>query len=139
MMGLIDKLLGPIGGVLENVIPDVNERAKLAHEIATMAEKNAHELNVAQVQANIEAAKHPSIFVAGARPAALWVCVVGLAFQVGVRVAAWGLEIYDPSLTIPEPPIVVDTVLLGGLLGLGGMRSFEKWQGVERNNMGKSQ
>ena len=66
MLGLVEKLIDPVAGVLDKVIEDKDQKAKLAHEIATMSEKLAAENAALQAKANLEAAKHPSLFVAGA-------------------------------------------------------------------------
>ena len=74
MLGLVEKLIDPVSSVLDKVVVDKNEKARLAHEIATMSEKFAAENAALQAQANIEQSKHPSLFVAGARPAIMWIC-----------------------------------------------------------------
>ena len=121
------SLIDPISTLLDKVIPDKDARDKLAHEISSLAERNAHEIAKAQIDVNKQAAAHKSLFVAGARPAALWVCVLSLAYST---IAAPVLSIWY------EMPVIDDgllTYVLGGLLGLGGMRTAEKFKGVERN------
>jgi hypothetical protein len=49
---MIDLLITSVSTLLSKVIPDVNERQKLAHEIATMAQKQAHEIAIAQIEVN---------------------------------------------------------------------------------------
>ena len=87
---------------------------------------------------NKEQAKHPSIFVAGARPAIMWICAFGLGWQfVFQPVAVWVLAVTGADIVLP----VIETEgllsLTLALLGLGGMRSFEKSKGIQRNNMKK--
>ena len=65
---MLQALIGPVTGILDKFIEDKDQKAKLAHEIATMAEKHAHEANMAQVQVNQVEAQHRSSFVAGWRP-----------------------------------------------------------------------
>ena len=60
---MLQALIGPVTGLLDKFIEDKDQKNALAHEIATMAEKQAHEAAMAQVQANTEQAKHPSLFV----------------------------------------------------------------------------
>ena len=76
MLNLVSSLVGPVTGLLDKFIEDKDQKAKLAHEIATMAEKQAHEANMAQVEVNKAEAKHRSIFVAGWRPFVGWICAV---------------------------------------------------------------
>ena len=71
---MLTALIGPVTGLLDKFIEDKDQKARLAHDIATMSEKHANALAKEQAKANTEAAKHPSMFVAGARPAIMWVC-----------------------------------------------------------------
>ena len=70
----LTALLGPATKLLDKFIEDKDEKNKLAHELATMADRHAQELASGQLQANIQQAKSSSVFVAGARPAIMWVC-----------------------------------------------------------------
>ena len=55
---MLQALIGPVTGLLDKFIPDAGEKARLAHEIATMAEKQAHELALAQIEVNVKAPRH---------------------------------------------------------------------------------
>lgn len=123
---MIDLLIGPVTSILDKVIPDKNQRDKMAHEIATMAERQAHESMMGQIKVNEVQAAHKSLFVAGARPAIMWICALGLFYAV------FAYPILDIWFTMPElnTDILMPTMM--GLLGLGGMRSFEKSKGVAR-------
>ena len=66
---MLDKLIGPISTLLDKVIPDADERHRLAFEISTLAEKQAHEIAKAQIAVNQKEATSHSIFDAGWRPA----------------------------------------------------------------------
>ena len=131
---LIEALIGPVSGLLDKFIEDKDQKAKLAHEIATMAEKHAHEAAMAQVQTNQAEAKHRSVWVAGWRPFIGWTCGCALAFHfvlhpVIVFAAVW------LGFDVPDMPVFdmdsLMTVLLG-MLGLGGLRSFEKTRGLTK-------
>ena len=65
---MIQALIGPVTGILDKFIEDKDQKAKLAHEIATMAEKQMHEQAMGQLEINKMEAQHRSIFVAGWRP-----------------------------------------------------------------------
>jgi len=134
MLNLVSSLVGPVTGLLDKFIEDKDQKAKLAHEIATMAEKQAHEANMAQVEVNKAEAKHRSIFVAGWRPFVGWICAVGLGYHFVLHPivlfgAGWaGVEIPDlPAFDMDS----LMTVLLG-MLGLGGLRSYEKSKGLTK-------
>jgi len=136
---MLQALIAPVSELLGKVIPDVNERAKLAHEIATMSERMAHEQNLLQAQANVESAKSSSMFVAGARPAIMWICALGLFMNFFiVPLLEWGTPIFMPDMPLPKFEQLQSGELMTltlSLLGLGGMRSWEKQQGVARNSM----
>ena len=65
MLGIADSVIGVAGKVLDKFVEDKDLKKKLEHELQTQMVS----LDLAQAQANIEQAKHPSIFVSGARPA----------------------------------------------------------------------
>ena len=84
-MSILGTLVGPVTGILDKFIEDKDQKAKLAHEIATMAEKHAHEAAMAQVDVNKSEAQHRSIFVASWRPFVGWICGIALAYQGRMR------------------------------------------------------
>ena len=134
MLNLVSSLVGPVTGLLDKFIEDKDQKAKLAHEIATMAEKQAHEANMAQVEVNKAEAQHRSLFVAGWRPFVGWICAVALGYHFVLHPiilfgAGWaGVEIPElPSFDMDS----LMTVLLG-MLGLGGLRSYEKAKGLAK-------
>jgi hypothetical protein len=83
-----------------------------------------------QIEINKEEAKNPSLFVSGWRPAVGWTCVAGLLYSfLGQPLLSWMGAIYS----YPIPPVLDLGVLfsiLGGMLGLGGLRTIEKTKGV---------
>jgi len=131
---MIQALIGPVTGLLDKFIEDKDQKNALAHEIATLAQKQAHEAQLAQVEVNKQEAQHRSIFVAGWRPFVGWVCGIALAYHFILA----PIILFSVSITgiqIPELPSfnmeTLTTVLLG-MLGLGGLRSFEKYKGVSK-------
>ena len=71
---MIKDVLGVVSGVVGEFVEDKDKKNQLRAEL----KKKLIDLDLAQSQANIEQAKHSSIFVAGARPAIMWVCCLGL-------------------------------------------------------------
>ena len=131
---MLQALIGPISSLLEKAIPDSDLRRKLTHEIATMAEKNAHEQIKAQLEINNTEAKHSSLFVSGWRPAVGWTCSLGMAANfLLIPMTNFVLALASSDITIPLIELETMLPVLLGMLGLGGMRSFEKSKGVERN------
>ena len=80
-MSIINALVGPVAGLLDQFIEDKDQKARLAHDIATMSEKHMSEAMIKNADANIAQSKHGSLFVAGARPAIMWICALGLLTQ----------------------------------------------------------
>ena len=131
---MIQALIAPATKLLGKFIEDKDTKNKLAHEISTMAEKHAHEAAMAQVDVNKSEAQHRSIFVAGWRPFVGWICGIALAYHfvvspITIFVAGWA------GAELPELPAFdmdsLMTVLLG-MLGLGGLRTYEKTKGLAK-------
>ena len=134
MLGIAESVIGVAGKVLDKFVEDKDLKTKLSHELKTQIVS----LDLAQAQTNLEQSKHSSIFVAGARPAIMWICAFGLAWQFVLQpVAVWGIALSGADLVLP----IIQTEGLMSLtlafLGLGSMRTAEKWKGVQRNNMRK--
>lgn len=135
---MIQALIGPVSNLVGKFIEDKDQKNKLAHELATLADRHAQELAKGQIDANTQQAKHPSLFVAGARPAIMWICALGLLTQFFIMpIAEWATAIWLPDVFLPELNTGELMTLTLSLLGLGGMRSFEKSKGVARENMKK--
>lgn len=121
---MLDKLIGPVTGIIQRVIPDKTEAAKLAHEIATMSERHHQELMKAQIELNTQDAKG-NWFQSSWRPLCGHVCVLGLAVNFLLSPIASGF-----GVTIPQADMSVMMPVLMGMLGLAGMRTYEKKSGV---------
>lgn len=106
---------------------DKNQVAQMENAIDLAAQKGEIDLNLGQQKINEIEAASTNWFVAGARPAAMWVCVVGLAYQFLIYPLA---NSFYPHMTQLEVSQLME--LLGGMLGLGGLRTFEKVKGVAR-------
>ena len=132
MLGIVESVVGVAGKVLDKFGEDKDLKTKLNAELKSQIIS----LDLAQAQTNLEQAKHSSIFVAGARPAIMWICAFGLGWQfVFQPVCSWGMAIWTPDLAMPVIPTEGLMTLTLSLLGLGGMRSFEKSKGIQRNNL----
>jgi hypothetical protein len=122
-------LIGPVSDLLGELITDKDERNRLAHDIAITTATHAHGQLMGQIEVNKTQAQHGSLFVAGARPAIMWICAFALAYNTLIHpiASAW-VELPPVDATLLYP-------VLMGLLGLGGMRSWEKSRGVARNDL----
>lgn len=124
-VSIVASLIGPVTGLLDKFIPDADTKQKIAHEIATLATKQAHENAMAQVALNTAEAKG-NWFQSGWRPATGWICVLALAVNYLVSPLAAGF-----GLVIPQADGGTLMPILMGMLGLGGMRSYEKTKNIE--------
>jgi len=125
---MLQALIGPVTGLLDKFIEDKDQKNKLAHELATMADNHAQELAKGQLAINAEEAKSRNIFVSGWRPSVGWCCSLALFAHFLVFPTMDVVTAYMGIEAVAYPSFDMDslmTVLLG-LLGLGGMRSFEK-------------
>ena len=125
-MSLVGQLIGPVTGLLDKFIEDKDQKNALAHEIATMSSRHAHEALKGQLEINKVEAAHKSLFVAGWRPAIGWVCMLGLLYNT---IIANVLSIW---IEVPEVDTTLLVPVMMGMLGLGAMRSYEKVNHVSR-------
>lgn len=138
MLGdLIKGMIGPILGPLIDRIPDPNERARAKEAAESQMMAAMTSLVEGQLQINMKEAQHGSVFVAGWRPAIGWICGAALAWNYIVRpIVIWGAFLNGvdlqgaPALNTGE----LTTILLG-MLGLGGLRTYEKRLGVARTGV----
>jgi hypothetical protein len=137
----IGSIIEGVGKVAGDLITTDKEKLQMALEERKLdleEKKIDQATDLAQVEVNKIEAASSSLFVSGWRPAVGWVGVLGLAYQfLGYPLMQWGWafgQSYDiiPKGLNPPPDLDVEQLmtLLAGLLGFGGMRSFEKHKGV---------
>ena len=131
---MLQALIGPVASLLDKFIEDKDQKAKLAHEISTMATRHAQELAKGQLEINKVEAQHRSMFVAGWRPFLGWGRSFAMIWHF-VLVPLITFICAFAGMDIPDLPFFdmesLMTVLLG-MLGLGGLRSFEKAKGLTK-------
>jgi len=131
---MLSSLIGPVTGLLDKFIPDADEKARIAHELATMSEKHAQALSLAQIEVNKAEAASGSLFKGGWRPAVGWVCAFAFLYHFILKdliifgCAMAGVELPE----LPEFDMGTLLTVLGGMLGIGGLRSYEKKQGLTK-------
>ena len=133
-MSILTSLIGPVSGILDKVIEDKDQKAKLAHELATMADTHAQQALLAQLEINKAEAASGSLFKGGWRPFVGWVLGISLLYHFILS----PLILFGVTLTgVDIPPIPqfdmgsLMTVLMG-MLGLGGLRTYEKQKGLTK-------
>jgi len=127
----LTALIGPATKLIGKFVKDKDLQQKLSHDIATMAEKHAQQLSLQQIEVNKAEAKG-NCFQSSWRPLVGWICAIslGINFMVSPICAGFGI-------TIPQADMSVMMPLLLGMLGLGGLRSFEKLKKVDTKTLKK--
>ena len=128
-MGWLSNIIG--GGAVSavqgvaNVVDQFIETDDEKRAWEAVKAKMAQEPQLAQIELNKVEASHRTMFVAGWRPAVGWICATGLAFVFLINpVIQWVTG--EPG---PELPTDIVFELMLGMLGLGGLRTFEKYTG----------
>lgn len=131
---MLKDFIEPVADLLGKFVPDQTEKLKLAHEIATLTEKQAHAIALAQIEVNKVEAASSSLFKSGWRPAIGWVCGFAFAYHFVLQPLLVFILTYagHPVPDLPEFDMASLMTVLGGLLGLGGLRTFEKYKGVTK-------
>lgn len=125
--------------LIERFFPDPEKKAAAQLELLRMQQTGdlaqlaaSTDLAKLQIQTNVEEAKSPHLFVAGWRPAIGWICAIALFWNfLGYPMAVWVAEYWKPEFT---PPALLEDNLMElvlGMLGLGGLRTWEKIKGVQ--------
>jgi hypothetical protein len=120
---MLKLLLGLLGGGKKDKSP-IGGLALEIREAIKGKELDPNELLSIQTRINEIEAQHRTVFVAGWRPFIGWVCGFALAYNFVIRdLFIWALqpESVPPALQMEH----LMTVLLG-MLGLGGLRTYEK-------------
>jgi len=110
--GIIDRVAGHI----DNFTLDREEKAQLIQEI-----------NKAQIEVNKVEAGSTNLFVSGWRPFVGWTCGVALCYHFVLQpFLAFLLYSFGQQIVLPTFDMTTLTTVLMGMLGLGGLRSYEK-------------
>jgi hypothetical protein len=119
-MSIISSLIGPATEIVGKFVQDKDKAAQLAHDISTMADRHAQQAMLAQIEVN-KAEAQGNWFQASWRPLCGYVCVLGLMvnFLISPICAGFGFVIPQADMSVMMP-------VLTGMLGLAGMRSYER-------------
>lgn len=131
MLAMLMPFLGPVIDKLIGLIPDPAAAERARAEAMAQIIVAAQAADQAQNDVNKQEAASSSIFVAGGRPFIIWVCGAALAFQYIIRplVTMALTALHRPDIILPG---MDDTLwqLMFGMLGMGGLRTYEKIKGV---------
>ena len=122
-------ILRELGTTVRQVLPNPEAQREFdikIMELAARAEERENELMLAQIGVNQTEAQHTNIFVAGWRPFVGWTSAVALGYVFIVRPLLAQLF----GLDMPDLEIAELMMLLGAMLGIGGMRTAEKFRGL---------
>lgn len=127
-LAAIDGIASLATNVLDRFFPNKTEQEKQEITMAMMVIQG-------QIDTNKVEAANPNMFVAGWRPYVGWVCGTGFAIQFVVApIAEWGAALAGHPVKFPELDMGTLLTLLGGMLGIGGLRTYEKTRGVNRRH-----
>ena len=115
--------------LIEKLIPDKDAREKATAELNRLDQAGELQVMIAQVAANRSEGRHASMFVAGWRPMVGWICAVALANNFLIVPYVGAVQPLDMGVMMP---------ILMGMLGLGGMRTWERLSGKERQRIDES-
>src|SRR5579864_5639036 len=141
-MALLDLLVGPVMDIVNKLIPDPVAKAQAQLQILQLQQNSTFKEIDAQLQSaaqqtdtdKVEAA-NTSLFVAGWRPFIGWICGTGLGWNyIGISVLSFVTSAVGHPIVVAKADLSEMMPLLIGMLGLGGMRTFEKINGVNSGN-----
>ena len=113
--------------VISRLWPDPADQAKAQLALLELAQRG----ELAQLDVNKVEAASPSVFISGGRPFIIWVCGMAFAWNwIGLPVARFAAAYFGHPLDIAPADMSEMMPVLLGLLGLGGLRTFEKVKGV---------
>jgi|TARA_R100001086_G_scaffold6237_2_gene3888 hypothetical protein len=126
---MFEKLIQPVSKILDKFVADKDLKTQLRHEL----EMVIHSANLAQMEVNKKEAVHKSIFVAGWRPFVGWVCGISLMYHfILAPLIQFGFALAGYQQDLPQFDFTQLSTVLMGMLGLGGLRTFEKMKNVAR-------
>lgn len=135
MVGIIEILAGPVSDILDKFIPDADKKMQAKLELAKLADADAartHTELMGQADINKVEAGHASLFVAGWRPAIGWIGATGLGYSFILEpLMSWSARVvFKYAGDFPALDTSSLMVLVTGMLGFGGLRTYEKYKGV---------
>lgn len=133
--GILKEIASPITDIVSKSVVDKDKVREFEFELEKLtAEADARydDLLKAQVEVNKTEAQHPSVFVAGWRPGIGWVGAISLFMYYPVQIAT---QLWNTGT------VTMDTsdlwAIIAGLLGFGGLRTFDKMKGSDTKGVSR--
>ena len=127
----IDALLTLGSSLIDKFFPDKTQAETAKAQLLQMQVSGELAQMAGQLEINKVEAANANLFVSGWRPAIGWVCAMALAYQYLIRpLLSWAT--IAAGYNFPVLPGLDDNLwqLMMGMLGMGGLRTFEKVSGV---------
>jgi hypothetical protein len=122
-----------VGKLIDRLVPDEHEAKRAKMEMQQALVHAANQINLAQAEINKTEAAHRSVFVAGWRPAIGWACSAGFAWAFVIQpLASWAVALWSPETELPEIDTLPLLEMTFAMLGLAGLRSWEKDKGLTK-------
>jgi hypothetical protein len=128
----LNLIIPLLGTVIDRIFPDEQKAAEAKLELATMQQKGELQLLASQLEVNKAEASTGNMFIGGWRPFIGWVCGSALAYEyLLLPLLSWIALIVN----VPQPPhLMMDGMmeLVIAMLGIAGLRSLDKYNGVAK-------
>jgi hypothetical protein len=130
--GAVGGLLGGIGTLAKDIREAITGKEidpALVAQIESKLKEMDNQVVMAQISVNLEEAKSEHLFVAGWRPACGWVCAASFAYAAILEpLMSWSARLYGSTAVFPKLDTTITMYVLGGMLGIGILRSVDKAQ-----------
>ena len=128
---ITNSVVGIAGSVLNKFVADKNLKMKLEHELKTQLQT----ANLAQIEVNKIEAASKSWFVAGWRPSVGWVCSLAMLYHFIIApMMQFLLNVIGIQVQLPEFDFSQLSTILMAMLGMAGLRTYEKKEKVTKGN-----
>lgn len=118
--------------IIDRLFPDQQQKAAAELELLKMTQEGDLKVVLAQLEVNAKEAQHASIFVAGWRPFVGWTCGIGMVYQTVLHNILQWLSVMNGWPPLPAPDTETLIYVLFAMLGVAGLRTYEKKTGVSK-------
>jgi len=133
MVPILSAILPLVGDVIDRVVPDKNGNAKAKREIEQTLATAAMKGQLGQLEINKIEAAHRSVWTSGWRPCVGWIAAFAFGFHsIIAPTVQWAGALWGFNLPLPDFDMDALLYVLGSLLGIAGLRTYEKQKGLTR-------